>query len=95
LDSLKESGSVSFPTGILGFNGDRLSLLDGTIGNVGITLDGSANPKLVWSVYSKQSVEDLYDGFAVSSAKGVETILVNHRTAGTLVPQARTVPNQQ
>jgi hypothetical protein len=96
LDSLKESGSVSLTAGILGFNGDYASLLDGTIGMINIAPDGLGNPKLEWSVYSKQSVEDLYDGFAVISANGRDTLYVNHRIAqGILLPQARTVPNQQ
>lgn len=96
MDSLKESGSVAFTAGILGFNGDMAALVDGTIGTASIQPDGAGNPKLSWMIYSKQPVEDLYGGFAVSSAKGVDTLYVNHRSAtGTLLPQARTVPNQQ
>lgn len=91
LDSFTESGTTRFSAGILGAGlGDRFSLLDGSIGSVKVAPDGAGNPQASWTLLSKQSVGDLYAGFAVTTANGVDTLVVSHRSAqGNLLPQVR------
>ncbi len=95
LNSHKESGTVRFAAGVLAVSGDRVALFDGSIGNVALTTDGSGAPKLSWTLFSKQAVEDLYAGFAVSTANGADTLLVSHRSPhGALLPQRVPVDQQ-
>ncbi len=96
LNSRKESGTASFYDGILAVSGDRVALFDGSIGDVALTTDGSGAPKLSWTLFSKQAVEDLYAGFAISAADGAQTLLVSHRSPqGALLPKRATVNAKQ
>ena len=96
LDSFKESGTVSFPAGILGFSDGRFALTDGNIGEASIVSDGSGKVNLSWSQFAKEPVENLYAGFTVSTVNGVGKLFVMPRSAqGKLSPEAHPVLNRQ
>jgi len=91
LDSFTEAGLVSFPAGILGASqGDRFSLLDGSVGSVKVGPSGTGAPQATWTLVSRQPVEDLYAGFAVTTANGMDMLVVSHRSVeGYLFPEMR------
>jgi hypothetical protein len=94
LDSQKETGSVTFAGKILATGDSYVALFDGSIGSAAIVPNGAGEPRLVWTAITKQPMEDLVGGFAVTSAgKGGFTLNVNHRsTDGELAPLTLTIP---
>jgi hypothetical protein len=96
LDSLAESGTARFTAGILAVSGDRIALFDGNIFNVAFTADRSGKSQVATTLFSKQNVEDLYAGFVVSTANGVDMIHVSHRsTQGKLLLQQNEFTSQR
>ncbi len=86
LGSFTESGSASFSAGVLGFSGDYVSLFDGSIESVAVAPDGSGKLQLSASLFTKQSVDQMYAGFAATSANGQGTAYLIGRANGHLIP---------
>ena len=94
LDSLKETGFVTFAGKILAVSDGYFALFDGNIGSAAIVPDGAGKPRLIWTRVAKRPLEDLVDGFVVTPAgKGYYTLNLNHRgTDGEFEPLTLTNP---
>jgi len=78
--TLREAGTTSFAKGILNYHDNAFALADGTVDSL-----AASGSKLTWNPLGTFAVEDIYNGFAITHAKGAASLVVAYKTATGLV----------